>query len=407
MARLSPTAAKLVCGIRWTCRIAAPPCAVPVQVQVPVPVPRRGIVDMSYSQQFMDFTASAVPGAMRKLVVTALSPNFTEAVRTQSARVPTPGDGELLVRNRFVGINASDINYAAGQYDPSLRPPFGIGFEGIGEVVGLGLSASANYAVGQSVAYMAPGAFAEYVIVPTKKAVWVPSVKPEFLTLLLSATTAYISLKELGALSEGQKVLVTAAAGGTGQFAVQLAKKAKCHVIGTCSSDEKVSFLKSIDCDRPINYKTENVAEVLRKEYPEGLDVVYESVGGDMFKLAVNCLAIKGRLLLIGFISSYQNPGGLKAVEVDNLALKLLQKSASVRGFFLLHYPSQYQAGLKHLMEMYERGELVCEVDRGDQAPEGRFVGLESIYQAVDYLYLGKNIGKIVVELPQPVKAKL
>lgn len=95
-----------------------------------------------------------------------------------------------------------------------------MGFEGVGEVVALGLSASAKYSVGQAVAYMAPGSFAEYTVVPARMAIPVPSVKPEYLTLLVSGTTAYISLKELGGLSEGRKVLVTAAAGGTGQFAV-------------------------------------------------------------------------------------------------------------------------------------------------------------------------------------------
>ncbi|XP_064409601.1 prostaglandin reductase 3 isoform X2 [Latimeria chalumnae] len=254
---------------------------------------------------------------------------------------------------------------------------------------------------------MTNGSFAEYTVVPVKHAVLVPSVKPEFLTLLVSAATAYISLKKLGALSEGEKVLVTAAAGGTGQFAVQLAKKAKCHVIGTCSSDEKAGFLRSIGCDRPINYKTEDLASVMRKEYPEGIDVVYESVGGDMFDLAVNRLANKGRLIVIGFISGYQSATGLKAIRAGTLPAKLLQKSASIHGFFLPHFFSEYQSAVKHLLKMCGKGELVCEVDLGHKAPEGRFMGLESVFHAVDYMYTGKNTGKVVVELPHSVNSKL
>lgn len=372
-----------------------------------ISAPRRSIVDMSYSTHFMDFKGSSIPSSMRKLVVTKLSPNFREAVSLQTVSVPTPGDGDLLIRNRFVGINASDINYSAGRYDPSVKPPFDAGFEGIGEVVALGLSASANHTVGEVVAYMGDGAFAEYTVVPAKKTVPVPSAKPEFLTLMLSGATAYISLKKLGALSEGEKVFVTAAAGGTGQFAVQFAKRAKCHVIGTCSSDEKAGFLKSIGCDRPINYKTEDIREVLRKEYPKGLDVVYESIGGEMFDLAVNRMATKGRLIVIGFISGYQTATGVKPVRTGTLPAKLLQKSASVLGFFLPHYLSEYKAAMKHMLEMCEKGELVCEVDLGEMTPEGKFLGLESVFRAVDYLYLGKNIGKIVVEIPHPVSSKL
>ncbi|RXM29590.1 Zinc-binding alcohol dehydrogenase domain-containing protein 2 [Acipenser ruthenus] len=235
----------------------------------------------------------------------------------------------------------------------------------------------------------------------------VPTAKPEFLTLILSGATAYISLKKLGALSEVEKVFVTAAAGGTGQFAVQFAKRAKCHVTGTCSSNEKAGFLKSIGCDRPINYKTEDIQEVLRKENPKGLDVVYESISGELFDLAINRMATKGQLIVIGFISGYQTATGIQPVRTGTLPAKLLQKSASILGFFLPHYLSEYKAAMKHMLEMCEKGELVCEVDLGEITPEGKFVSLESVFRAVDYLYLGKNIGKIVVELPHSVSSKL
>ncbi|CAN9514089.1 unnamed protein product [Ophioblennius macclurei] len=366
------------------------------------PVARRFIIDMSYSAHFMDFKGSSIPSAMRKLVVTKLSPNFREAVSAQTVAVPTPGDADLLVRNRFVGINASDINYSSGRYDPSVKPPFDAGFEGIGEVVGLGLSASSHYTVGDTVAYFGSGAFAEYTVIPAKESVPVPAVRPEFLTLLVSGATAYIALKRLGDLTKGETVLVTAAAGGTGQFAVQFAKQAGCHVIGTCSSNEKAGFLKSIGCDRPINYATEDLAKTLRKEYPKGIDVIYESVGGGVLEVAVNSLANKGRLIVIGFISGYQSQSGIAPFRGETLPVKLLQKSASMRGFFLPHFLSDYREALSSMMQMFANGKLVCEVDCGDLAQEGKFVGLESVYRAVDYMYAGKNVGKVVVEVAPP-----
>lgn len=82
--------------------------------------------------------------------------------------------------------------------------------------------------------------------------------------------TASIALEQVGQMKSGQTVLVTAAAGGTGVFAVQLAKLAGNHVIGTCSSDEKIGMLKQLGCDRVINYKKENFAKVLKTEYPQG-----------------------------------------------------------------------------------------------------------------------------------------
>ncbi|XP_056377401.1 prostaglandin reductase 3 [Hyla sarda] len=368
----------------------------------------RAIVDMSYSNHFVDFQGSSIPTYMKKLVVTQLSPDFRKAVTLMpNVPVPVPGDGELLVRNRYIGINASDINFSSGRYDSSVKPPFDIGFEGIGEVVALGLSASKNFTVGQPVAYVKNGCFAEYITVPADIAIPVPLVKPELLTLLISGTTAYISLKEFGYLSEGKKVLVTAAAGGTGQFAVQLAKNAKCYVIGTCSSEEKAGFLKSIGCDLPINYRSESVASVIKAKIPEGIDVVYESIGGKMFDIAVNSLATKGHLIIIGFISGYQTSSGIMPVKAGALPAALLRKSASVHGFFLPHYMSEYKEALLALVKLYQNGKLVCEVDHGEQSPEGRFTGLESVFRAVDYMYTGKNIGKIVVELPHLVNSKL
>lgn len=308
----------------------------------------------------------------------------------------------LLLCFRFVGINASDVNYSAGRYDRTVKPPFDAGFEGIGEVVGLGLSASSTYTVGDAVAYFGSGAFAEYTLVPAKECVAVPAVRPEFLTLLVSGATAFIALKRLGELAKGETVLVTAAAGGTGQFAVQFAKRAGCHVIGTCSSDEKAGFLKAIGCDRAINYTTEDLGRTLRTEYPRGVDVVYESVGGSVLEVALNSLANKGRLIVIGFISGYRSASGIPRFRGETLPVKLLQKSASVRGFFLPHFLGDYRDALSSMMHMFSKGQLVCEVDGGDLSPEGRFTGLESVFRAVDYMYAGKNLGKVVVDVAPP-----
>lgn len=88
-------------------------------------------------------------------------------------------------------------------------------------------------------------------------------------------------------MTKGETILVTAAAGGAGQIAVQLAKQAGNHVIGTCSNEEKVAMLKAMGCDRVINYKTEDFGNVLKTEYPRGVDIVFESVGGEFFNICL------------------------------------------------------------------------------------------------------------------------
>lgn len=176
--------------------------------------------------------------------------------------------------------------------------------------------------------------------------------------------TASISLEKYGHLQPGNKVLVTAAAGGTGQFAVQLAKLAGCHVIGTCSNQEKVEMLRRLGCDRPINYKTEDFKSVLKSEYPKGVDVVYESVGGEVFNTCVKNLAIGGRLILIGFITSYQDANFALRPSLPLYQI-LLSKSASVQGFFLNNHLKDVPSHIAKMVQLYSTGKL--------QVSEGEF----------------------------------
>lgn len=337
-----------------------------------------------------------LPQLYKKLVAVSLSNRFREAVRVETAIIPTPASGELLVRNKYAGVNASDINWTAGRYLPGIQPPFDTGFEGLGVVVRTGEGCGAHK-TGDAVIYMHNGAFSNYFLVPAKRAFPVPKCDPHFLTFLVSGMTASIALEKVGEVKSGDTVLVTAAAGGTGQFAVQLAKLAGCHVIGTCSTDEKVEFLRSLGCDRPINYKKERLGEVLKTEYPNGVDVVYESVGGEIFNTCVKNLAVRGRLIIIGFISSYTTTFSTR----PNLPLYsiLLSKSASIRGFFLEHYFSEIPSHFSTLAKLYSAGKLAPAVDMGQSSPGGVFKGVESVVDAVDYLYSGKSAGKVVVDL--------
>lgn len=331
-----------------------------------------------------------------------LSSNFRQAAKLVKQPVfPLPSTDlnpdEVLVKNSFVGINASDINWTAGRYDPNAKPPFDLGFEGLGEVVATGTNVS-NLKDGQFVTYMKHGAFTDFITLDSRHAFPVPTKDPGFLPLLLSGMTASIALEEVGRIRPDKKtpetVLVTAAAGGTGQFAVQWAKLHGCRVIGTTSSDSKARFLREIGCDRVINYKTEDVNETLRREFPAGIDCVYESVGGGMFDVCLNNLANKGRLIVIGFITDYKDEkmGFKPNKSLSLLPAKLLRKSASVGGFFLFHYADYFPVHYLRLARYYAEGKLTSKVDLS-------FRGLESIPDAVDYLHSGKNLGKVVVEL--------
>ena len=255
-----------------------------------------------------------------------------------------------------------------------------------------------NHQLGDAVVYMSGGTYSEYTVVPAKQTIPIPALKPDYVPLLVSGLTASLSLEKLGDLKKGEKVLVTAAAGGTGQFAVQLAHLAGCHVIGTCSTDEKVEFLRNLGCHRPVNYKREDLRSVLKKEYPEGLDVVYESVGGEVFNTCVKSLAVQGRVIIIGMITHYQQDAFhvLPTIPVQQI---LLTKSASLRGFLLFHFFHDVPAHAMKLIQLFQSGQLKSAVDLGQNSPNGPFIGINSIPDAVDYLYSARSIGKILVDL--------
>jgi len=342
----------------------------------------------------------SLPKSCRQLTVTKLGNKFREVTEIRTVSVAAPGKGEVLLKPKFVGINASDIIFSAGGYDPSHKPPFIAGLEALGEVVAVG--EGVDMKVGQAVVSTGFGCFAEYVSRPAENLIPVPSLDPALMSIVLSGLTASIALKEEGDLKPGETVLVTAAAGGTGQFAVQLAKMAGCHVVGTCSSPQKAEFLKSIGCDRVINYNNESIMDVLQKEYPNGVDVVYESVGKDVFDTCVLNLAVKGRLIVIGQISNYERPDFADLTECLSkvpIAMKVLFKNASVRGFFLPVWKDKMAEHVGLLMGQYAEGKLKVTQDNGKGSAKGPFKGLEKIADAVDYMYARGNIGKIIVEL--------
>eukprot|EP00759_Apiculatamorpha_spiralis_P045703 PhF_6_TR4248/c0_g1_i1/m.5745/K07119/K07119; uncharacterized protein len=342
---------------------------------------------------------SPLPKSFRKIVVNKLSTDFRACTEIVTTPMPTAlRPGRILVRNYVVGINASDINYTAGVYKPGVKPPFDCGFEALGVVVATADDVK-QINIGDAVVSMTYSAFSEYQELPVFSAVKVPSMKKEYITLMSSAMTASLALESIGKIQPGSNVLVTAAAGGTGQFAVQLAKHVyNCKVFGTCSSDDKSQFLRSLGCDRPINYKKENLGEVLKKEAPNGIHVVYESVGGDMLETALDSLAVRGRLIVIGSITGYQggNWQSKPYTTKKPIHATLLSKSASMVGFFLPHYNKHIPRHMALCLKLMDEGKLQVMCD-----PQP-FFGLEDVASAVEYLHKGMNSGKVVVDLVKP-----
>ena len=326
----------------------------------------------------------------KTLVATSYSTDFREAAEIVEEERPTPGPHEVLVQNHYAAVNATDVNITAGRYTAGTELPIPLGVEAAGVVVETGEKVKQLSPSDAVVTSTLGGGYREYNLVPESDAIQVPEASPEALSIMVSGLTASIALQEVGDVQHDDTVLVTAAAGGTGQYAVQLAQITGSHVIGTCSTDRKAAFLEELGCDQPINYMTEDVGEVLAEEYPDGVDLVYEAVGGPLFDTCVEHLARHGRLLSIGYVSEYED--GPSPVTAKRIYTSLIPKSASIHGFFLPHFARHFSSHVKRLMRMQGSGELDVLID------DRRFEGVEAVPDAVEYLQSGESMGKVVVQ---------
>ncbi|KAE9597258.1 putative 15-hydroxyprostaglandin dehydrogenase (NAD(+)) [Lupinus albus] len=340
-----------------------------------------------------------IPDSYEKIVVQTLTHNFRNATTIVRAPLRLPVKPKhVLVKIIYAGVNASDVNFSSGRYfggnnsDTASRLPFDAGFEAVGIIAAIGDSVT-DLKVGMPCAFMTFGGYSEFIMINSKHALPVPRPDAEVVAMLTSGLTASIALEKAGAakMESGKAVLVTAAAGGTGQFAVQLAKLAGSTVVATCGGGAKAKLLKELGVDRVIDYHSEDIKTVLMKEFPKGIDVIYESVGGDMLNLCLNALAVHGRLIVIGMISQYQGDSGWTPSKYPGLLEKLLAKSQTVAGFFLVQYGHFWQEHLDKLFNLYSTGKLKVSVD-----PK-KFNGLHSVADAVEYLHSGKSVGKVVV----------
>lgn len=346
-------------------------------------------------------TKSRVPTEYRKLVCVKTTPKFREAVSIVTVPTQKPGPGEVLLRTCYAGINASDVNATAGRYGTAPKEhPFDLGFESVGEVVAVGPDVE-GLQVGNAVAttnFPWFGAFAEYQCVRSERAYRVPQAIPEVVPLLVSGLTAAIGLDQQGRIRAGEVVLVTAAAGGLGHLAVQYARAAGCRVVATCSSDHKEAYLRSLGCEAVINYRTHSLAAELSKAYPDGVDVVWETVGGETFNVLFKKLRPRGRLVVVGAIQGYKGDQFFPEVDLTNLPYRLLAHSSALAGFLLTHYADLYPEYVAKLYMMLQDGSLVPRVDLGQNAEGGELKGVEGCIRGVEYLHSGKSIGKVVVK---------
>jgi NADPH2:quinone reductase len=269
---------------------------------------------------------------------------------------PEPGPGEVVVGVDAVALNFPDVLLCQGKYQEKPPLPFTPGLEAAGPVLAVGAGVD-DLQVGQRVLVSPPlprGGLTERVAVPRQLAYPIPDSlsSAKAAASYITYQTGWAALHRRAALQPGETLLVHAGAGGVGSAAIQLGKAAGARVIATAGGPEKVAVCRDLGADLAIDYLAEDfVARVKEETGGRGADVVYDSVGGDIFDKSRKVVAFEGRLLVIGFA------GGRIADAPTN---HLLIKNYSVVGVHWGLY-RQYEPGFfayihSQLMTLHDKG---------------------------------------------------
>ena len=303
------------------------------------------------------------------------------------AAVEQPTAGEVLVKVEHLGIDAfiaTTLNHDGYHGQSGLREP--VMAIGTGEVIA---SQSPDLAVGDKViggmgaqTYRLANAD-QFQKIDTSI---VPAKTYLGLLGLTTGMTAYAGMHFVAGVKADDVVVVSAAAGAVGTVACQLAKLAGARVIGIAGGPEKCEFLQTIGCDAALDYKRGEVAQQLADAAPQGIDVFFDNVGGDILDAALGNISIGARVIICGAISQY---GDLTSIQGPSLYLQLAERNATMRGFTVDHYPERYGQMQAELAKLVAGGHL--------QLPEHIEQGVQSFPQALTRLYQGGHVGKLLV----------
>ena len=227
-----------------------------------------------------------------------------------------------------------------------------------------------------------------------------PSIAPittRLGVLGLTGLTAYFGLLDIGKPQAGETVVVSGAAGAVGSIVGQIAKLKGAKAVGIAGSDEKIDYLiNELGFDAAVNYKKDSFVEDLKNALPDGVDVYFDNVGGDVSDAVMRLLNRNARIPLCGAISSYNAAGKDLGPRIQT---SLIKTSSMMQGFTLGNYASDFEKGATELNQWLQAGKLKYEETIVD--------GFENTPQAFLGLFQGSNVGKQLVKVADPDFAKL
>jgi NADPH-dependent curcumin reductase CurA len=312
-----------------------------------------------------------------------------EHFRMQEGAMPSPKDGEVLLKVRLISLDAANRAWMQGA---TYREAVGAGSVMAGGAIAEVIeSKDAKFAKGDLV--FADTGWQEYAALPGRKLLKVPSIKP--MTNLLSVygvagLTAYFGLLDVGKPKEGETVVVSAAAGSVGSLVGQIAKIKGCRVVGIAGGKEKCDWLKSeLGFDEAVDYKSGPVFKALKAACPDGIDVYFDNVGGDIFEACLSQMKLHGRIACCGAVSAYD--GAAPASGPRGVPGLIVVKRLRVQGFIVMDYYDQAMKAVAELQGWVASGKL--------KVQEDVLEGIENTPKALIGLLNGENRGKRMVRV--------
>ena len=312
-----------------------------------------------------------------------------EHFKMSEAAIPEPKDGEALLRVRYISLDAANRAWMHGAtYRAAVEANTVMAGGGIGEVV----SSKAPEVKPGDIVFGDTG-WQTYAAVPAKHLTKMPKIEP--MTHLLSVygiagLTAYFGLLEIGKPKTGETVVVSAAAGSVGSIVGQIAKIKGCRVVGIAGGSDKCNWLTSeLGFDAAVDYKDGAVFKALRAAAPNGIDVYFDNVGGDILEACLAQMNNRGRIACCGAISQYDGvPSAHGPRGVPGL---IVVKRLIMQGFIVMDFMDRSDQALKELQSWVASGKL--------KVQEDVIEGLENTPKALIGLLAGENRGKRMIKV--------
>lgn len=315
---------------------------------------------------------------------------------------PVPGEGEVLVKNEFIGINYAEILSRKGLYSWAVERPYIPGMESSGVVEKVGKKVDTQL-VGKRVVVGAKyGTYAEKVSVPYSQTVPCPPSfsMEESAAYIVNFLTAWVLLFKMARINSEDKVLVTAAAGGVGTAAVKLAEALGCEVYGMAGSGVKFEYIRSNGAIDVFSYSDDKSFRDLIA-VSGGIDVVIELVGGDVFRKSVQCLNPFGRVCVGGFASldlNKLNPFSWIKTWMDIPRVDIGRLSKNSIGVMSCHVGYLLDRNPEMLMDIYN--EMTGYITKNSIKPfVCRVFSLDECAEAHRFIESRKSCGKVLLKL--------